>query len=285
MVTNFLPGPVQASCSPPYNTGDGIRMASKAGAALGNMCEAWWGPMVQVPGEQTDGSPTGTLLRFERTGPGSVIVNRAGQRFVNEAHNYNDMTKAFHTFDPRAYALTNLPAYLIFDEQHLEEYGFLAHRAGAPTPDWLVEADTLEELAGRIGVDVAGLVSTLAEFNEHAREGRDPQYHRGESAYDQYWGDQQASFPALGPVERAPFYAIEVLSGVIGTKGGIVTDGAGRALDAFGEVVPGLFAAGNTTAHPMGPGYAGAGATLGPGMTMGYVAGKVCSQEAAVTPA
>jgi 3-oxosteroid 1-dehydrogenase len=274
MVDDFLPGPVDASCSPPHNTGDGIRMAAKAGVALGNMREAWWGPMVHVPGDETDGRPTGTLLRFERTGPGSVIVNQAGRRFVNEAHNYNDMTKAFHTVDPRAYRFANLPAYLVFDQRHLEEYGFLSHRAHLPTPSWLTTAASPTELAGKLGVDAGGLAATLDRFNADAREGRDPEFHRGESAYDRYWGDQDAPHPALGPVDTAPFYAIEVRSGVIGTKGGVVTDGAGQALDPFGEPVPGLYAAGNTTAHPMGPGYPGAGATLGPGCTMGYLAGE-----------
>jgi 3-oxosteroid 1-dehydrogenase len=130
MVENFLSGPVQGSCSPPHNTGDGIRMAAKAGVKLGSMREAWWGPMVLVPGDETDGAPTATLLRFERTGPHTVIVNRNGKRFVNEAHNYNDMTKAFHLFDPGAYDFANLPAYLIFDQRHLDDYGFLAHRSG-----------------------------------------------------------------------------------------------------------------------------------------------------------
>ena len=281
LVASFLPGPVQGSCSPPHNTGDGIRMASKAGAQLGNMQEAWWGPMVRVPGDEMDGAQTSTLLRFERTGPRSVIVNRAGRRFVNEAHNYNDMTKAFHTFDPRAYTFENLPAYLVFDHAHLSEYGFLSHRADQPTPSWLTRAPTRAELAEQVGVDPSGLVGTIEEFNEHARHGEDPVFHRGESAYDRYWGDQLAPHPALGPVETPPFYAIEVVSGVIGTKGGIVTDAEARAVDAFGEPIPGLFAAGNTTAHLMGPGYAGAGSTLGPGMTMAMIAGRTCAREPA----
>ncbi|SHK52995.1 Succinate dehydrogenase/fumarate reductase, flavoprotein subunit [Pseudonocardia thermophila] len=274
MVDNFLSGPVQGSCSPPHNTGDGIRMAAKIGAQLGSMREAWWGPMVLVPGDETDGAQTATLLRFERTGPRTVIVNRHGQRFVNEAHNYNDMTKAFHLFDPGAYDFANLPAYLIFDQKHLEDYGFLSHRAGQPTPSWLTTAPTLAELAAELEIDPAGLEATIERFNAGAREGVDPDFNRGASAYDQYWGDQYAPHPALGPVENPPFYAIEVVSGVIGTKGGIVTDGDGRALDVFGEPIPGLYAAGNTTAHPMGPGYPGAGATLGPGATMAYAAAR-----------
>jgi succinate dehydrogenase/fumarate reductase flavoprotein subunit len=278
MTENFLSGPVQGACSPPHNTGDGIRMAAKVGAKLGSMREAWWGPMVHVPGDETDGRPTSTLLRFERTGPGTVIVNRAGRRFVNEAHNYNDMTKAFHLFDPRAYTYANLPAWLIFDQRHLERYGFLSHRADQPTPSWLHRAPTTEELAGLVGVDAAGLAETLERFNANASEGRDPDFHRGESAYDRYWGDQAAEHPALGPVDAGPFYAIEVISGVIGTKGGIVTTPAGQAVDPFDEPIPGLYAAGNTTAHPMGPGYCGAGSTLGPGATMAYLAGARCAR-------
>ena len=276
MKANFLPGPIDATCAPPFNTGDGIRMAMRAGAAIANMQEAWWFPMLLV-GDELDGQPTGTLPRFERTGPHTIIVNRAGRRFVNEAHNYNDMTKAFHVFDPREYRLVNLPAYLIFDHQHLAKYGFLTHRAGQPTPAWLTEAGTLEELARQVGIDADGLRATVERFNPQARLGLDPDFHRGESAYDRYWGDRGSDNPALGPLDQAPYYAIEIVSGAIGTKGGIVTDGDGRALDAFGEPVPGLFAAGNTTAHPMGPGYPGAGATLGPGCTMGFVAGRTCA--------
>jgi len=276
MTRSFLSGPVQGACSPPHNTGDGIRMASKVGAKLGSMREAWWGPMVQVPGEETDGEVRSTLLRFERTGPGTVIVNRAGRCFVNEAHNYNDMTKAFHLFDPRAYRYANLPAWLIFDQRHLETYGFLSHRSDQPTPEWLHRAPTLEALAALIDVDAGGLLESLERFNANARAGEDPDFHRGESAYDRYWGDQSAPYPALGPVDAAPFYAIEVISGVLGTKGGVVTTADGQAVDAFDEPIAGLYAAGNTSAHPMGPGYCGAGATLGPGATMAYLAALHC---------
>lgn len=281
MVANFLTGPVEATCAPPYNTGDGIAMAAKVGAALGNMREAWWHPMSLVPGDEIDGAQTGVLLRLERTGPHSVIVNRAGRRFVNEAHNYNDMTKAFHLHDPVKYEYANLPAYLIFDQQHVERYGFLDFRAGDPVPPWLTAADSLGALAERVGIDGEELERTIERFNGHAREGRDPDFHRGESEYDGYWGDWSAPHRTLGPVEQAPYYAIEVVSGVIGTKGGIVTDPDGQALDPFGEPIAGLFAAGNTTAHPLGPGYAGAGSTLGPGMTMAYLAGGAVVGERA----
>ena len=277
LVQSYLSGPIQGSCSPPHNTGDGLRMGAKVGAKLGNLNEAWWGPMVLIPGDEIDGQQTSTLLRFERTGPGSIIVNQRGRRFVNEAHNYNDMTKAFHAFDPATQTYHNLPAWLIFDHAHLHKYGFLAHRVDQSTPDWLTKASTLGELAQTLGIDADGLTDTVEEFNLNACQGLDPEFHRGVNAYDRYWGDRDAAYPALGPVEEPPYYAIEVVSGVIGTKGGVVTDPNGRVLDPFDEAIPGLFAAGNTTAQPMGPGYAGAGSTLGPGMTMGYVAGRTVS--------
>lgn len=280
MAASYLPGPIQASCSPPHNTGDGLRMGTKVGAKLGNLNEAWWGPMVVIPGDHIDGAPTGTLLRFERTGPGSLIVNKEGRRFVNEAHNYNDMTKAFHAFDPESYTYRNLPAWLIFDHGHLSSYGFLGHRSGEPTPDWLIEAPTLAGLADRLGIAPEPLEATLERFNHHADLGQDPDFNRGQSAYDRYWGDIDAKHPAIGAVEDPPYYAIEVVSGAIGTKGGLVTDSDAQVVDAFDDEIPGLYAVGNTTAQPMGPGYAGAGSTLGPGMTMGYAAGLAAAGHA-----
>lgn len=119
-------------------------------------------------------------------------------------------------------------------------------------------------------------------FNEYAREGRDPDFHRGETVYERYLGDQQAPHPALGPMERAPFFAVEVVSGVIGTKGGITTTPEGVVMDVFGNPIAGLYAAGNTTAHPMGPGYPGPGGTLGPGMTAAYLAARHCVSGVAV---
>jgi 3-oxosteroid 1-dehydrogenase len=274
MVQQFLPGQVGGSCSPPHNTGDGHRMAGQLGAKLGNMTEAWWGPMVQLPDQGMDGAPTSTLLRFERTGPGSIMVDRHGKRFCNEAHNYNDVTKVFHAFDPHRYGPRHLPVHLVFDQAHLEDYGFLSHRAGEPTPDWLLEAPTLHDLAVRIDVVPDELEETVERFNRFASLGQDPDWHRGQAAYDSYWGDQRARHPCLGPLTKPPFYAIEVFSGVIGTKGGLVTDASARVMDVFDEPIPNLFAVGNTTASPMGIGYAGAGSTLGPAMTMAYLAAR-----------
>lgn len=288
MARQFLSGPVLARCSPPNNTGDGIRMGQRLGAALGNMREAFWAPMSVIPGDVLEGEQLGTLLRFERQGPGSIIVDKNGHRFVNESQNYNDMTRAFHAVDPVNHNWEHLPAHVVFDHEYLEQYGYLTHRAGAEVPEWMTSGDTIAELADRIGVPADELARTIERFNAHARLGEDPDFTRGANDYDQYWGDGDRGYPnrSLAPLERGPFYAVGVVPGVFGTNGGLVTDGNGRVLNVDGEAISGLFAAGNTTAHPAGGGYPGAGGTLGPGMTIAYRAARhLVATAAPATPA
>ena len=162
------------------------------------------------------------------------------------------------------------------DHSYLERYGILAHRAGQPTPDYLIEAETLEALAAKINVPAENLTATVARFNEFAVRGEDPDFGRGDSAYDKYWGDDDNPWPnpSLGPLQSGPFYALEVVNGAFGTNGGVATDGLARVLDVDNCPIPGLFAAGNTTENAYAAGYPGAGATLGPIMTMGYLAGR-----------
>lgn len=121
------------------------------------------------------------------------------------------------------------------------------------------------------------LESTVKKFNENARLGRDPELHRGESYYDRHWGDPAAPYPTLAPLERPPYYGTRILAGDIGTKGGLATDDTGRVLDVDGQTIEGLYAVGNNSASVMGPGYAGSGATLGPCITFGYLAGRDCT--------
>ncbi|MDF2443909.1 MAG: hypothetical protein JWR01_2112, partial [Subtercola sp.] len=130
MAQQFVAGPILARCSPPNNTGDGIRMGQKLGARLGNMKEAFWAPMTVIPGDETEGAQLGTLLRFERQGPGSIIVDKHGRRFVNESQNYNDMTRAFHAVDPVNHNFEHLPAHIIVDSEYMDQYGFLTYRSG-----------------------------------------------------------------------------------------------------------------------------------------------------------
>ena len=267
-------------CSPPSNTGDALKMAQRIGAMTRGTREAWWAPM-SLTGGMRDGAAIGSLLRFERQGPGSIMVNRHGVRFANEAQNYNDLARALHSWDSPNNQTLNTPAHVVFDQSYLERYGILDHRAGQPTPEWLIEAPTLEALADRIGVPADALVATVARFNANAVEGTDPDFGRGVSEYDRYWGDAENQWPnpSLGPLQYGPYYALEVVNGAFGTCGGVATDGLARVLDVDGAPIPGLFAAGNTTENPFAAGYPGAGATLGPIMTMAYLAGRTLAGQ------
>jgi predicted oxidoreductase len=261
--------------SPPSNEGDGLRMAMSVGASLGNMTEAWWGPMLDVVGDTYDGQPLHRTTSGIRTLPGSLVVNRAGKRFVNEAMNYNDFVKAMSHFDPVSYEYENVPCWLIFDRHYRESYSVGTLTPDSPKPDWVRQADTLPELAAVIGIDEAGFLDQVTRFNENAAQGVDPQFHRGETTYDRYRGDKNHQpHRNLGPLGAGPFYAVELQFGCIGTKGGPLVDVNGQVLDAEERPLPGLYACGNVAASIFGPGYPGAGSTLGAGMTMGYLIGQ-----------
>ena len=275
----FLRGPMTAPTSTPENEGDGLLMAMAAGAALGNMSEAWWIPGTRVPGEELRGKPVFRLILMERTWPRSIIVNRFGKRFMNEAANYNAIGRAFHTFDPNDFAFMNLPAWLVVDSRF--KFPLAGHATGPDAPSFIRRADSLTALAGQIGVDAEGLEATVARFNEGVARGEDPDFQRGVSAYDSYNGDrsQEPPFTTLGPIDTPPYYAIEIESGTLGTKGGPKTNAQAQVRRATGGVIPGLYAAGNAMAGTTGMVYGGAGGTLGPGMTFGYIAGMNAAKE------
>jgi len=275
----FLRGPMHGAVSPPYNTGDGLRMAMAHGADLANMGEAWWVPIVQIPGDTIDGKPRSRSVRLERTRPRSIIVNSAGRRFVNEASDYNSMAGAFQYLDPRG-GYVNDRGWMVFDSVHLQRYGFLGIAPGEPVPDWFCESADLAELAAKTGIDADGLTRTIEQWNRHVAAGADPDFGRGSSAYDGYWGDATATTLAgktLGPIDTAPYYAVPVCIGAMGTKGGPRTDLDGRVLHVNGEPIPGLFAAGNAMAGATGRAYGGAGGTVGPAMVFGYRAGQAAA--------
>jgi hypothetical protein len=270
----FLGGQLTHPNSPPANEGDGLKMAMSVGADLGNMTEAWWCPSVMVPGEEYDGVQLNRGDFAIRSLPHTIIVNRAGERFVNEAQNYNDLMKPFFDFDPVAYDRPNLPAWLIIESRFLEKYALLTVVPGMPVPEWLIAADTLADLAAEIGVDPAGLEATVERFNGFAREGKDPDFNRGDSLYDHFYGDpDNEPNPNLGVIEKGPFYALRVYPGAIGTKGGARVDSNAQVLGTDGAPIEGLYAAGNVMAGITGAGYPGAGSTIGTAMTFGYVAG------------
>jgi succinate dehydrogenase/fumarate reductase flavoprotein subunit len=255
-------------------------MAMSVGADLGNMTEAWWCPSLDIPGEEYDGRQLHRGDFATRSLPHTIIVNRQGRRFVNEAQNYNDLMKPFFAFEPHAYERANLPAHLVLDQQYLDKYALMTHMPGRPAPEWLVRADSLDALAKAIGVDGAGLRATVDRFNGFASEGVDKDFHRGDSLYDHFYGDpDNKPNPNLGRLEKGPFYAIEVHPGAIGTKGGARVNARAQVLDVDGAPIPGLFAAGNVMAGVTGAGYPGAGSTIGAGMTFGFIAGRDSAKQ------
>ncbi|MET0741313.1 MAG: FAD-dependent oxidoreductase [Candidatus Nanopelagicales bacterium] len=277
LVRAFLRGPIKHPAGVPTNTGDGLRMAMRVGAQLGNMREAWWVPVAALPKENPDDRQPVLLILRERTLPRSIIVNRFGRRFTNEAANYNALGGAFHQFDPTSFSYLNQPCHLLFDQGFVDRYGGFGTAAGGPAPEWALRAATLEELATLIGVPADALVATVERFNDMVAKGHDEDFRRGESAHDG-WGGDRTRYPTaaatLGPLDAGPFYAVELFSSTLGTKGGPRTDVDGRVLDVDGVPIPGLYAAGNAMAGPTGMVYGGAGGTLGPALVFGYRAGR-----------
>ncbi|MEZ4228474.1 MAG: FAD-dependent oxidoreductase [Polyangiaceae bacterium] len=278
---DFLLGVPTHPASVPTSRGDGLLMAMSAGAALGNMSQAWWCPAVEVPGEEYDGAPLYRPEFAARCLPHSVIVNASGQRFTAEATNYNDVTKPFFDHGPVGYRRKNLPAFLIVDQQYREKYALLSVPPvipgiePRPLPEWVKCADTLEALADRCGIDAATLVRSIERFNHQAEAGDDTDFGRGRSAFDRFYGDpDQLPNPNLGTLAKPPFYAVQLRPSTIGTKGGPKVDQHARVLRPDGSPIRGLYAAGNAMASIMGPGYPGAGATIGVALTWGYLAGR-----------
>lgn len=284
LVRTFLRGPMTSPVSVPTNEGDGLTMCMRIGAALGNMREAWWMPAIESPGDRGDGRNPTHLFAGGRALPRSIMVNRAGQRFTNEAANYNAFGAAFHEQDVSSFDYVNLPCWFIFDQKHLEKYGFIDTPPGAPAANWVVSEPTLEGLAANLGIDSRGLNSTVDRWNTMVVQGRDADFRRGESVHDTWWGDPELKGKpeaTLGPLDEGPFYAVEVKSGSLGTKGGPKTDELARVQDVDGKTIPGLYAAGNVMASAMGMTYGGAGGTLAPGMVFGFIAGIDAARRSA----
>lgn len=272
----FLRGPIAFPASPPGNRGDGLTLLMSAGAALGNMTSAWWCPTIITGQTWDDGQPRAAPVLIERTLPGSIIVNRAGHRFCNEAVNYSAIEGAFHAFDPGSYAYPNMPAWLVFDHRYKLQWPVASAPPGEALPDWMVSAPTAEQLAEKLGVDGTALAATIARFNADASSGVDPDFDRGTSSYDRFYGDRSrdGALATLGPLDTAPYYAVELHMGVLGTNGGAKTDDVGRVVGHDGAAISGLYAVGNVMAGPTGGVYAGAGGTLGPALTYGFLAGR-----------
>lgn len=270
------------------NTGDGILAGQAVGAKLDTelMREAWWMPATLAP----DVKYTNVLM-IEKSLPHGIFVNRDAKRFVNEGENYNDLVIKMYEQDAKDHA--SIPAWFIVDATYRSRYNlgpvlpaFVMSDKKLPPKwqpgaGWLHRADTLDALARDIGLDPEALRATIERFNGFARTGVDEDFHRGASANDRYYSDPRAKpNPTLGPIEKAPFYAIPVTPSDLGTKAGLVTDLGGRVLDENDRPIPGLYAAGNSSSTVMGTRYAGAGATIAPAMVFGFLAGEAMAADA-----
>ena len=278
---NIGPSSPDWSGSQGNNTGDAIRAAQDIGAALDLMDAAWWAPAIRL-GDEDRARP----MFVERALPGCMIVNQHGRRYMNESASYHvaggEMMRLNSPQCPTA------PSWFIFDGSYRANYTIGPLMAGPPSQDkklkasfWEVlrKADSVAELAAQIQVDAEVLQATFSRFNEHAAKGEDADFDRGVNGYDRYYGDpRNKPNPCLAPLRKAPYYAIKIFPGDIGTKGGVVTDEQGRALNQQGAPIPGLYAIGNSSASVMGRTYPGAGTTLGPAMTFGYLAAQHATQ-------
>ncbi|MGH3351262.1 MAG: 3-oxosteroid 1-dehydrogenase [Nocardioides sp.] len=277
MREKYLPAPtsVEWTTGAATNTGGGILAGIAAGADTDLMDESWWGPTIPFPGR-----PWFALA--ERNLPGSIIVNSAGKRFMNEALPY---VEAVHEiYKGERTGVSHVPAWLVFDQRYRSRYIFAGLGPGQPFPGrWLksgvvVKASSVEALAEKIEVPADGLRETLTRFNGFAESGVDEDFHRGESTYDKYYSDPTVKPNcSLNVIDQAPFYAVKMAPGDLGTKGGLVTDKRARVLRPGGSVIEGLYAAGNVSSAVMGRTYAGPGATIGPALVFGYLAAEDCA--------
>ncbi|GAB3663412.1 3-oxosteroid 1-dehydrogenase [Actinocorallia lasiicapitis] len=253
------------------NTGDGILAGIAAGAKVSLMEDSWWGPTIPLPDEPY-------FCLSERTLPGGFIVNQAGRRFVNEAAPYSDVV---HVMYAKNGTSPDIPCWLIVDQNYRNRYLFKDIPPTFPFPaSWydagaVRKAWTIPELADRIGVPRSNFWNTYTRFNWFATTGRDTDFGRGDSVYDHYFTDPGVGpNSCLAPLLVPPFYAFKIVPGDLGTKGGMETDARARVLNGAGQVIPGLYAAGNCSSAVMGHSYAGAGSTIGPAMTFGYIAAQ-----------
>ena len=261
--------------SPPNNVGDGLVMAMEAGAQLDNMASYWGTPVMFDPDITRDGE---LVPQFEwgRGAPSSIVVNRHGRRFANEALPYNDFPKAFGVYDPDRVEFPNAgPGFLVFDQTVRDSQRLLSMHPGEPTPDWVPVAATIRALAEKIGIDPDALEATVERYNEHAARGEDPDFDRHKYGL--------MSPGRVAPIVTAPFYALAIYPGMLGTNGGPRIDADGQVRRRGGGVIGGLYAAGNTAANVFGWAYPSGGGTIGNGTVFGYRAGRHVAAQPART--
>ena len=299
-----LPFPLYRSCSSVMNTGDGHRMGAKVGAQLAFMDRFMGVPFAYDTTEwdENDDRNYGIMASSQladwaafATFPHSVVVNRKGKRFQNETREYDTFCRAFSAYDNGVMKFENIPAFFIADTQYVSRFllpGYATPFAEVGLPEFVRVFDTLEELAEGMGIDKEGLLEQMARFNENARNGVDPDWHRGESqqAYDTMiyaatgycglggdYSDLTGPKDVLGTVEAGPFYCIRYVPGTCGTRGGLLIDGDSQVLSTDGTKIPGLYAVGTCSSGVAG--YWAGGACIAQGSVMSYVAVKAILSE------
>lgn len=253
------------------DTGEVMRMAMEAGGATALMDFSWWNPTSVNPA-------VGAMAHvLDITHPHCIVVDSSGQRYVNESCSYVAFGIAMHE---RHKSVPAVPSWAIIDSRHRQNYLWGGVKPGAPPAEWLsngymIAAASIDELADRCGIDRKMLAATVARFNGFARSGVDEDFGRGKSAYDQFLGDPSTKpNPNLGAIEQAPFYAVRLYPGDVGTAGGLVTDERARVLREDGSPISGLYAAGNIAAPVVGRSYPGSGTSIGSAMVFGYIAAR-----------
>ncbi|KAL0933567.1 uncharacterized protein CTRU02_212530 [Colletotrichum truncatum] len=252
---------------PDGDTGVALIAGEKAQAATSLLGEAWWIPTMIDPG-----SGKLTTALFELCKPHCIVVDDKGSRIFSEADPYGDSGRSIYNR-----CCGGGCAWLILDWNHRKRYtlGSLSPWADpveAQEKEYIYKADTLSDLARQIRVSAEGLMATVEKWNQMCKQGVDEEFHKGQSRYHLFVGDRRAKFPNMGPIDKAPYYAIAVRPGDAGTKGGLLTDEHARVVDKNGIAIEGLYAAGNASASVMGATSLGAGVTLGPAMTFAYIA-------------
>ena len=269
----------------PSNEGDGLELGMAAGASLRDMNALWGVPIINAAGQTYDGKPTGRMGNVEMTLPGSITVNTAGHRFVNEALNYHDAARVFANIDPHTGRAQNNPAWLVFDHTFMSKYPVAGSTPGQ-APAWMLQAESLPALAQQAGIDAEQLLATVEKFNDDARQGVDTQFGRGSSEQDRHLGDASVTpNPCLAPLETGPYYAVPLHAGTLGTSGGLATNLDGQVVDRHQQPIEGLYAAGNVSGGVFRNTYPGGGATLGSGVTRAYAAGSHIAEVLAAVAA
>jgi len=274
-------GVVGWSASPKGQLGQGIEVGQKAGAAVAMMEDAWWGATTANP----DGGDQHGFILNERSDPWSIVIDQNGNRYLNESESYVDFGHHLLEHNKKTKGKA-LPSWLVADHRH--DTRFLSSALMIPgaknklsDKGEYVSANSLEELAKKMGIPTDNFLSTITRFNEFAEAGIDQDFQRGRTVYDRYYGSPLVKpNPNLGAIQKAPFSAVKIYPGDLSTKGGLVTDEFARVLRDDDTVINGLYAAGNSTASVMGHTYPGPGASIAPAGVFGYLGALHASQQA-----